>query len=101
VPGEPARGKAELLAESARLRGELAEALAPVGVALARVERLGASVRSLKHHPAAPFVIGAAVTAIVVFRPRTLLRALQWAAAAWQFSPPLRRWAVSALRRAR
>ncbi|MES2951022.1 MAG: YqjK family protein [Pseudomonadota bacterium] len=66
-------------------RGQLAHELAPVSSALQWVDRGRALVHQAQHWLAAnPAVIAAVVVAVMVWRPRAVLRAARWGFATWR-----------------
>ncbi len=90
----------ELYVERGRLRerigiqrGQVAVALAPVSKALHAVDRL----RVLMHQAqtwltANPGVVVAAAVAVVVWRPRRMLRTVLWGFSAWRSLGRWRQW---------
>jgi hypothetical protein len=66
-------------------RGQVARELAPIGEALHAVDR----ARALLHQArlwmvANPGVVAAVAVAVVVWRPRAVLRAARWGFSAWR-----------------
>ncbi len=74
-------------------RGQLARELAPVSGALQLVDRSRALVHQAQRWLAAnPTVIAAVVVALVVWRPRAVLRAARWGFSTWRSWSRLRGW---------
>lgn len=90
----------ELYVERGRLRerigvqrGQLAVTLAPLGAALHTVDR----ARALMHKAqlwimANPGVLAAAAVAVVVWRPRRILRTVLWGFSVWRSLGRWRNW---------
>jgi hypothetical protein len=74
-------------------RGQLARELAPISGALQAVDRTHAQVRQaqvwLVTHPA---IVAAAVVALLVWRPRSVLSAARWSYSAWRSWVRLKHW---------
>jgi hypothetical protein len=74
-------------------RGQLARELAPLSSALQTVDRTHAQLRHaqtwLVTHPA---IVTAAVVALLVWRPRSVLTAVRWGYSGWLSWARLKRW---------
>ncbi len=96
----------ELYVERGRLRErigvqrvQLAHTLAPVGKALHTVDRTRVLVqRAQQWIMANPGVVAAVAVAVVVWRPRSILRSVRWGFSIWRSWGRWRDWARIALR---